>query len=97
MATVHVAFSGATAAGAPVYPAAPKQAETLTSSASSQQTSISADGSAYAHVSASGGAVFVSIGQNPTAASGAGWLVADGETKSFGVLKEGDKVAVIDV
>jgi len=96
MATAHIAFGGAMSAGAPVYPKMPRVAETITTSASSQETTISANQGEYAHVTASGGSIFIAIGSSPTAASGSGWLISDGETRNCGVLKAGDTVAVID-
>lgn len=96
MATVKVSFGSAMAAGAPVFPTKSREAETITSSASSQQTTATARSNEYIHVTASGGAVHVQIGSNPTAASTSDWLLTDGETRTFGAAKEGDKVAVID-
>jgi hypothetical protein len=96
MATVHVRFGSVMGEGAPVYAPIPKTAATITSSASSQATTIAAEDSDYLTVTTSGGAVFIAIGQNPTAASGRGDLLPDGSSKDFGPLKTGDKVAVID-
>ena len=96
MATAHIAFGGAMSAGAPVYPTKPRAAETITTSGSSQSTTITADQGEYCHVTAPGGAIFIAIDTSPTAASGSGWLVTDGMTMNLGAMKTGQKVAVID-
>jgi hypothetical protein len=96
MSTVHITAGGAMGGGAPVYAPIPDFAQTITSSGTSQRSSAMPGGK-YVSVTSSGGAVFVAIGQNPTAVSGAGYMVADGATKDFGPIKEGDKVALIDV
>lgn len=97
MATAHIAFGGAMSAGAPVFPTKPRAAESITTSGTTQSTTIEANQGEYAHITASGGSIFIAIGETPTAASGSGWLVSDGETRTCGVLKQGEKVAVIDV
>lgn len=99
MATIHVRFGELMGAGAPVYSRLPGSSEELTSSGTSAQTTSTATGGDYATVSALDGAVYVTIGSNPTAlASGANMdVVTSGGTKDFGPLKPGDKVAVIDV
>ena len=96
MATVHLTMGGAMGIGAPVYAAIPRAVQTITSSGTSQQSTISGADGDYASVTASGGAVFFLVGQNPTAASGRGYLVPDGGTKDVGPLKWNDKIAVID-
>lgn len=94
MATVHIRFGGLMGGGAPVYAPTPSSAQTITSSATSQQSTAVAQAGDYVTVDASGGAVLVAIGQNPTAASSVGDMVQ--ATKDFGPLKAGDKVAIID-
>lgn len=97
MATVQVNFGTAMGAGAPAFPPAVNAGQAITSSGTSQATTITARSGDYAHVTAVGGAIMVEISNNPTAASGVTWIVADGETKLFGPLKDGDKVAIIDL
>lgn len=99
MSTIHVRFGEAMGAGAPVYAPLPRASESVTSSATSAATTIEAQGGDFASVSAVDGSVYMTIGSSPTAlASGANMhVVLSGQTKDFGPLKDGDKVAVIDV
>lgn len=99
MASIHVRFGEVMGAGAPVYASKPRKSETVTSSASSAQTTNTANSGDYATISAIDGSVYVTTGSNPTAlATGAGMdVVISGTVKDFGPLKDGDKVAVIDV
>lgn len=99
MANIHVRFGEIAPGSQPVYQRTPRKSETVTSSASSAQSTNTANSGEYATVTAIDGSVYVLIGDNPTAlASGAGMdAVPSGGTKDFGPLKDGDKVAVIDV
>lgn len=97
MATVQVNFGTAMGAGVPSYPQTVSGGNAFTSSGTSQATTAEAKGGDFAHVMSTGGAIWVEIGQSPTAAAGTTWIVADGETKQFGPLKDGDKVAILDV
>jgi hypothetical protein len=97
MATVYVTVGAAMGAGAPVYATAPALAEKITSSGSSQTvTGIRGTSGNYCSVTSIGGPVSIAIGQSPTAVSGKGYVIADGQTKDFGPLAENDLVAVID-
>lgn len=96
MATLAVTYGAAMGAGVPVYASIPRASEAITTSASSQATTATARSGDFASCTASGGAVWISIGQSPTAAAGTHYLIPDGATKDFGPLLEGDKVAVID-
>lgn len=96
MATVRVNFGTAMGAGVPSYPPTVKAGQTFTSSGSNQTTTASADSGDFAHVTSSGGAVSVNIGATPNASSDPTWIVVDGETKLFGPLQDGDKVAIVD-
>lgn len=93
----HVEFGEVMMAGAPVYPRLPRKAE-IVSSASSTQTSFTANSGEYATVTAITADVNVAIGSNPTAlAAGTNQArVAAGAARDFGPLKDGDLVAVID-
>lgn len=99
MGTIHVAFGGAMGAGAPVYPPAPRKSEAVTSSASSASTTNTANGGEYARIVSVDANVYLAVGSSPTAlASGAGMHVClSGNTLDLGPLKDGDKVAVINV
>lgn len=72
--------------------------DSITSSASSQQSSITvpSDGRQYYWVvTVSGGDVWVKFGDDPTAAAGDGWLVADTTTRDWSA-HGGQKAAIID-
>lgn len=99
MASIHIRFGDAMGAGAPVYAPLPSASEKVTSSATSAASAVSATGGDFATISAVDGSVFITIGQTPVAlASGSNMdVVLSGQTKDFGPLKPGDKVAVIDV
>ncbi len=98
MATVQINFDDpANIGGTSVFNAYPRASEDLTSSGTSQQTTITAIAGEVASITASGGAVWVKAGQSPTAAAGDNHLVADGETKTIGLLRDGDEIAIIDV
>lgn len=96
MATVRVNFGNAMGGGVPSYPPSVKAGQSFTSSGSNQATTVSADSGDFAHVTSIGGAVSVNIGANPNASVNPTWIVADGETKLFGPLQDGDKVAIVD-
>ncbi|KIC39365.1 hypothetical protein RA26_01565 [Leisingera sp. ANG-M7] len=83
--------------GAPVLAPAPDKAEEITSSGTTQQGSETAPGGAYASVCSDGGSVYVVFGQNPIASASTSYMVPAGGCRDFGPLKEGDKIAVIDV
>ena len=93
----HVEIHTAMGAGAPVYAPVPFHAQTLTTT-SSAQTTVGARSGDYATVIAVSAAVMVAIGQNPTAlANGAGMYRCEpGQERTFGPLKDGDKIAAID-
>jgi len=98
MATVKVSFGAYhNIGGTAVYTKAPRIAETITSSASSQQTTNPATAGEFVTITAIGGAVHVIGGANPTASASVGYIVADGETKNLGPLAAGDEVAILDV
>lgn len=96
MATVAIEFGGIMGAGAPAYDPIARASESITSSASSQSSTNEAQGGDFVTVVSSGGAVWVAIGQSPTAAAGTQRLITAGASRDFGPLKHGDKVAIID-
>lgn len=97
MATVHVTFRTAHNLGsAAIYSKSPRAAQTITSSAVSQQTTITAEAGEIATIAVTGGAIFIAIGANPTAASGAGDLIPDGAQLQLGILSAGNKIAIIN-
>lgn len=104
MATVHITLNrvAGPARANPIMPVIESveiAADTMTSSASSAQSSAvaTAEPDAYWQITASGGDVFVKFGSNPTAASDSGHLIIDGTTRDFAVSATGEKVAVVDV
>lgn len=97
MAKVQVTFRNGFNVGGSTVHCKPRVAETITSSGTSQATTITASVNEIAHITASGGAVFINYGAAPTAASGSGDLIPDGGSLQIGGLASGDKVAVIDV
>lgn len=98
MATILATMSGVMGSGAPVYAATAKAAQKITSSASSQQLTMQADGNEYVNITTTGGPIAILIGPNPTVVAGAAGThyIADGQSKDFGPMKTGDKIAVID-
>lgn len=101
MATVHITLSQAetralTRGTLQILDAAETSADTITSSAMSQQSSITATNATYVwSITADGGAVYLKFGSNPTAASDDGWYLMDGERLYLGA-DVSQKVAVID-
>lgn len=96
MATVHVAFSEGNQQYVPVAAKTPSGSEVITSSATSQATTITANNGEFVTITASGGNVWAKIGSSPTAASADEWLILDGQTRNFGPCAAGDTCAVID-
>lgn len=96
MATVQITFGAAMDGIAPVMAAVPAAAEDITSSAASQQSTITSQRGQMCQITASGGAVWVKFGANPTASAGNDHLIIDGSTREFGFLETGWKVALID-
>ena len=105
MATVSAALTGVSNNARsglnnvlPAPDAAPLSSDTLTSSASSQQFSVTAPSDArglFWVVTASGNDVWIAFGDNPTAVAGTHYLVVDGTTRDFAAAPS-QKIAVID-
>lgn len=78
---------------------APVGKQTITTSASSQTSTVvaplEATGNMLWRVEADGGAVWVQFGASPTAAAGSDWRVTDGEIAFF-TAEPGETVAVIN-
>lgn len=97
MATAHVTFNRTYDVGGQALAAyAPSAAQTITTSGTSQQTTITAGYLDVATITVTGGAVFIAVGTNPTAASGAGYLIPDGGRLELAGLPASAKVAVIN-
>lgn len=96
MATLHVRFGAAMGGGAPIYAPTPSAAQSITTSGSSQASTVSATQGDIGTVKVTGGNVYVTVGQSPTASAGAGFYLGDGDRVDFGPLRGGDKIAVIN-
>jgi len=97
MAKVYVSFGRVMGGGAPVYAPTPSSSSrAITSSASSQQASITAGDGDYATVLATGGAIRIAFGPSPIAVEDSGRVVGDGQSIDLGPLKNGDTIAIID-
>lgn len=103
MATVNFSLNrvdgrATTGSTMPVTKSQHEAEEDIVSSGTSQQLSIAgtAPGQQFWTVEASGGAVWVKFGANPTAVAGEGWLVPDGGSRSFSVTEVDEIPAVID-
>ena len=96
MGTVHITYRSLVSLnGSALASRQPRTAATITSSGTSQATSITALQGEAAIITATT-AVFVAVGASPTAASGAGDLVPAGGIVTLAGLRALDKVAVID-
>lgn len=101
MAEVQVKFDAPANVGGQLLenakPAAANVEDITSSGASQATTAESPNEYAYVAITSSGGAVWAKIAAVPVAAAGDQHLIADGQTRFFGGLAAGDKVAVIDV
>lgn len=95
MATVNIVRTRI-GAGVAVAAAAYIDQQNITSSGTSQATTNAADGDdQFWVVKVSGGDVYMAAGTSPTAVSGTGWLIKDGERLEF-AASPSQKLAVID-
>jgi hypothetical protein len=104
MATVHIVIaevenraerSGATI---PVIKSIPKSVETITTTVTSQPSTIeTVESDDFWSVTATGGNVWIEFGITPVAAPGRGWLILNGETREFSASMVGEKLAIRDV
>lgn len=98
MATVQITFRDPVqVGGTSILSREPRVVQTITSSGTSQASTITGKTGEIADITASGNSVWIRVGANPTAATGTGDLVPDGGRVQIGFLQDGDKVAVIDV
>ena len=99
MASVEITFeSPVQAANGPLHNAYPTSSEILTSTASSQVSTVSAAHTGQTvSITSKGGAVRCAIGSGtPNAATGY-FIVPDGATRSFGGVIVAHKVAIVDI
>ncbi len=105
MATVHVVLAGAsgrsvTGATMPVLNSVAEGVQTMTSSGTSAQSTVVAPAEGWEglswEVTVSGGNIFGAFGDDPTAASGAGVFITDGQTRNFAVSGPSEKFAIKD-
>lgn len=97
MADVRIRFAVASGAGQPVHAARPDGQAKITSSTSSQIMGATASGGDFLTIRSIGGAIAFDIAANPVAVATSGDIVMDGETVTLGPLREGDRVAIIDI
>lgn len=105
MAKVHIVVSRTnaradTGSTLPIPDAIPLQTATITTGAASAVVATMPNGGTMAcHLTATGGPVWLAFGPAdgaaPVAMEGSGWLLQDGETRSFGVAS-GLKLAIMD-
>lgn len=105
MAKVHIVVSRTnaradTGSTLPIPDAIPLQAATIATAAGSAVVATMPRGGTMAcHLTAIGGPVWVAFGADdaapPTAMEGSGWLLQDGETRSFGVTSR-QRLAIAD-
>lgn len=108
MATVHIVVCSVgnrakTGSTMPLPEDVPIYADTITSSGTSQQSSIVAESGSWGAGGntrfwcvTSTGNVWVNFGPNPTAAADSGWLVLAGVPAFFSVSANNQKIAVKD-
>ncbi len=105
MAKLHIVVSRTnaradTGSTLPIPDAIPLFADTITTGpASAEVAAMPSGGTLACHVTAIGGPVWLRFGPEddpaPVAGEGSGWLLQDGETRSFGVAS-GQKLAAAD-
>lgn len=96
MATLNVVFGRAMDGPAQVISGVGVSSQSITTSASSQASTVSAGNNQVCELTVSGGNVWVAFGASPTASAGTSFLLVDGQTRHFGHLPAGTKVAVIN-
>lgn len=97
MARAHITFRKAIGVGgAALASRTPRVAETINTTATSAQSTITAEYLDVATIVATGGSVFIAVGSNPTAVSSAGDLIPDGGRLELSGMVAGDKIAAID-
>lgn len=99
MATVHITLGAVTAragndAPLSIFDSIEDQAQTMNSSGSSQQSSLTSRKGLVWCITALD-AVWVKFGDNPTAAQGTGHLIAAGTTRTFKVTNASEKLAIL--
>lgn len=97
MADVRIRMAVGSGAGYPVHASRPDAQAKITSSASSQVMGATASGGDFLTIRSIGGAIAFDIAAAPVAVATSGDIVMNGETVTLGPLREGDRVAVIDV
>ena len=96
MATVHVTVNDAYIRN-PVIASQPADVATATSTGTSAEvTGVVGLATKIWQLTVTGGNIWVAFGSNPTAVSGAGHLILDGETREFSCAYDGEEVAIKD-
>ena len=94
MALAQIAFVKALDGLAQISAATPRSTETKTSFATSTQTTMTSSNFDTLEITTDT-TLWVAVGTNPTAASNADRLVLAGQTRNFGHIPVGSKVAII--
>lgn len=98
MADARIRFGNLMGAGAPVYATRALASQAINTTAASQVSAYTAQGGEYLTVAVNGTtAVAIDIGPSPVAVATSGDVVLGNQTRDFGPLKAGDRVALIDV
>lgn len=102
MASIHVRFGEITPGGNPVYQRKPRATEVIGSSGATATGTVRAQASEYVTISVPGDAAagvyaWIYADDEPAAATSAGDAVPPGSKETFGPLKAGDRVSVIDM
>lgn len=96
MATINIVFARAVERTAQIIAGIPSKAEAITTSGTSQASTNAAGNEDCCQLTVTGGNVWIKFGAAPTAAAGSDYLIIDGQTREFGHLPAGTKVAVIN-
>lgn len=96
MATLNIVFARAVERTAQIIAGIPSKAESIATSGTSQASTNAAGNEDCCQLTVTGGNVWVKFGAAPTAAAGSDYLLIDGQTREFGHLPAGTKVAVIN-
>lgn len=101
MAKVHITLARAgaradTGSTLPLPNAVPLSVKTIDTTVASQDPGLVAADQQIWTVTASGNPIWIAFGTAPVAGANAGWMLGDGETRSFGAAA-GQRIAVRDV
>ena len=96
MAVINVVFARAVERSAQVIASIPYSATRIDTTATSQASTNAAGNEDVCQLTVTGGDVWVKFGATPVAAAGSDFLITSGQTREFGHLPPGTKVAAIN-